>query len=101
MTKIQAGGFSLAVSGHCGYGPAGSDIVCASVSALCYTLAYNLSLEEGKSVLKLDAALEPGKVKISCVPKKGKEREVRRIFSVVENGLRMIAENYPDHVSEA
>ena len=99
MTKIEAGRLSLTVSGHCGYGPAGSDIVCASVSALCYTLAYNLSLEEGKSVLKLDAVFEPGKVSISCVPRKGREREVRRIFSVVENGLKMLEENYPDHVS--
>lgn len=92
-------GYSLAASGHAGYAPAGQDIVCAAVSVLVQTLAN-----------KVDAAARSGRLLTSCVqhgetfvvqalPKPGPNAlMVASWFDFVEEGLRALAEAYPDNV---
>lgn len=92
-------GYSLAVSGHAGYAPAGQDIVCAAVSVLAQTLAN-----------KVEAAARSGRLLTSCVqhgetfvvqalPKPGPNAlMVASWFDFVEEGLRALAEAYPDNV---
>ncbi|WP_270193680.1 ribosomal-processing cysteine protease Prp [Faecalibacterium prausnitzii] len=92
-------GYSLAASGHAGYAPAGQDIVCAAVSVLAQTLAN-----------KVEAAARSGRLLTSCVqhgetfvvqalPKPGPNAlMVASWFDFVEEGLRALAEAYPDNV---
>lgn len=92
-------GYSLAVSGHADYAPEGQDIVCAAVSVLAQTLAN-----------KVDAAARSGRLLTSCVqhgetfvvqalPKPGPNNlMVVSWFDFVEEGLRALAEAYPDNV---
>lgn len=92
-------GYSLAVSGHAGYAPAGQDIVCAAVSVLAQTLAN-----------KVEAAARSGRLLTSCVqhgetfvvqalPKPGLNNlMVASWFDFVEEGLRALAEEHPDNV---
>ena len=92
-------GYSLAVSGHADYAPAGQDIVCAAVSVLVQTLAN-----------KVEAAARSGRLLTSCVqhgetfvvqalPKPGPNNlMVASWFDFVEEGLRALAEAYPDNV---
>lgn len=92
-------GYSLAVSGHADYAPEGQDIVCAAVSVLAQTLAN-----------KVDAAARSGRLLTSCVqhgetfvvqalPKPGPNNlMVASWFDFVEEGLRALAEAYPDNV---
>lgn len=92
-------GYSLAVSGYADYAPEGQDIVCAAVSVLVQTLAN-----------KVDAAARSGRLLASCVqhgetfvvqalPKPGPNNlMVASWFDFVEEGLRALAEAYPDNV---
>lgn len=92
-------GYSLAASGHAGYAPAGQDIVCAAVSVLAQTRAN-----------KVEAAARSGRLLTSCVqhgetfvvqalPKPGPNAlMVASWFDFVEEGLRALAEAYPDNV---
>lgn len=92
-------GYSLAVSGHADYAPEGQDIVCAAVSVLAQTLAN-----------KVEAAARSGRLLTSCVqhgetfvvqalPKPGPNNlMVASWFDFVEEGLRALAEAYPDNV---
>lgn len=92
-------GYSLAASGHAGYAPAGQDIVCAAVSVLAQTLAN-----------KVEAAARSGRLLTSCVqhgetfvvqalPKPGPNNlMVASWFDFVEEGMRALAEAYPDNV---
>lgn len=92
-------GYSLAVSGHADYAPEGQDIVCAAVSVLAQTLAN-----------KVEAAARSGRLLTSCVqhgetfvvqalPKPGPNAlMVASWFDFVEEGLRALAEAYPDNV---
>ena len=92
-------GYSLAASGHAGYAPAGQDIVCAAVSVLAQTLAN-----------KVEAAARSGRLLTSCVqhgetfvvqalPKPGPNAlMVASWFDFAEEGLRALAEAYPDNV---
>lgn len=92
-------GYSLAASGHAGYAPAGQDIVCAAVSVLAQTLAN-----------KVEAAARSGRLLTNCVqhgetfvvqalPKPGPNAlMVANWFDFVEEGLRALAEAYPDNV---
>ena len=92
-------GYSLAASGHAGYAPAGQDIVCAAGFGLAQTLAN-----------KVEAAARSGRLLTSCVqhgetfvvqalPKPGPNNlMVASWFDFVEEGLRALAEAYPDNV---
>lgn len=95
----EGGKLTMRAEGHAGYAPAGQDIVCAAVSVLAQTLAN-----------KVDAAARSGRLLTSCVqhgetfvvqalPKPGPNNlMVASWFDFVEEGLRALAEAYPDNV---
>lgn len=95
----EGGKLTMRAEGHAGYAPAGQDIVCAAVSCLMQTLAN-----------KVDAAARSGRLLTSCVqhgetfvvqalPKPGPNNlMVASWFDFVEEGLRALAEAYPDNV---
>ena len=84
----------LAVDGHANYAESGKDIVCASVSCLCVSLAN---------------ALVAGGVHENCIRMKDGEffvgatvmenqRYIEGAFDMAASGLRQIAERYPANV---
>ena len=77
----------LSVKGHAGYGLQGSDVVCAGVSTLVFTLLHEL--------IRLDVPhrrlMRPGLVEIEAMG--GKPQ-----FDTVAAGLLILSENYPENV---
>ena len=81
----------LEVKGHAGYAAEGHDIVCASVSALCCTLAA--ALDPDNSEVKLmpgDIYIRSGRNEYDSV--------TTLIFDVICNGIEMIAQEHADYV---
>ena len=91
MMRRECVGFQ--VCGHSGYAEAGSDIVCAAVSAL--TQAAVLGLSE---VVKapMDYELEEGS--LACRLKGELSSEASAILQTMVLGLRQIAAQYPAYV---
>lgn len=77
--------------GHAGYATEGQDIVCASVSALCCTLAATLDPDNS------EVKLHPGDIYIKSGSKEY-DSVTTLIFDVICNGLEMIAQEYADYV---
>ena len=77
----------LTVRGHAGYGLHGTDVVCAGVSTLVFTLLHEL--------IRLDIAhyrkMRPGFVEIEA--EGGFEQ-----FQTVATGMMILAENFPENV---
>lgn len=91
--------FCFSSAGHAGYGPKGADIVCASLSILCATLAYSAGLaQEAGKLLDLQVAMEEGKAEVIAVPSSKWENDIAREFQTILNGYRLLADNYPDYV---
>ena len=94
MIKILIGRnderFTLRCHGHACYAPAGQDIVCASVTVLCYTLIENLPPD------KWSGRMDEGDIYISC--ECGPQSKERRAFEVIVKGLKMVASGYPANV---
>lgn len=90
MTTIDINmrGQAVTVTGHAGYAEAGKDIVCAAVSALCWTLAATLH----HAGALLEATEEDGRMEIRWA---GEVDEYLDMFSI---GAEMIEQKYPDHV---
>lgn len=88
------------VQGHAGYDEPGKDIVCASVSALVYTLAANLiDAEDRHMVRELLTDIRTGNTVIQCIPSARSAGEITRIYHTVLRGMELIAKNYPDYVA--
>jgi len=93
------GRYALSVTGHAGYAEPGRDIVCAGVSALAYTAARVLSEMNEKGQLRVFLPDTAGRdFALSCVPKRGYEREAEALFEHVLTGFRMMEERYPGNV---
>lgn len=93
MIHVKVNNYSVEVSGHAGYMPRGSDIVCAGVSALYQTLKesakeltdgeYKTSSEEGYGrIWPIGEVSDEYKLLVSS-------------FLIGANG---IADSYPDYV---
>lgn len=92
--RPEEGLYELAAEGHAGYNP-GNDIVCASVSAVLWSLAG--ALENCRELCaRLEHEEESGAVHILCA---SRAREVEGMFFLAAVGVRQIAERYPEHVS--
>lgn len=88
MIKIQINKNGLEAVGHSGYAPAGSDIVCAGVTALCDAFILSARYD-------IEAYENNGYTKI-VVKKPAPDTEAK--FSMLVTGLRDIAENFPEYV---
>ena len=86
---------SLYVKGHANYAESGKDIVCSAVSSLCISFANTL-LAAG--VEKRCFRIEDGSFYMSATIVE-KQQYAVGAFDMAVNGLRMIAEQYPDHVT--
>ena len=86
---------SLRVKGHANYGESGKDIVCSAVSCLCISLANTL-LATG--VDKRCIRMEDGSFYVSATIVENRAY-AEGAFDMAVNGLQMIAEQYPNHVS--
>lgn len=81
---------ALTIKGHSGFAGNGHDIVCAAVTALAYTLAQYVNMHGGS---ESSAKLSDGRAEIllhGC--------ENRAVFDAVIEGLKLIADGYPQNV---
>ena len=94
--KLDVENMQIEITGHAGAAPAGSDIVCAAVSTLAYTLAYNLQLILHPD--DFDAHMEKGSAMITAQPPEAQAEQCRGIFMVIGNGLCMLADQYDQYM---
>lgn len=94
--RLDVEDMQLEIAGHAGSAPEGQDIVCAAVSTLAYTLAYNLQL-----MLHPDdysAEFDNGSAVITAMPPETRAEQCRGIFMTVGNGLCMLAAQYGQYM---
>ena len=83
----------LTAKGHAGYAPEGQDIVCAAVSALMLTAA-SFAQANGEA----EICLEPGDLRVRCLPRRRYDAPVSLVFNAIAAGLRRTAAEYPENV---
>lgn len=92
-------GYACRAAGHAGYGPAGSDIVCAAVSALLWTLLMGWErLEKEKRGAIAARVMNPGQADLRFYARDGEEQGAGDLFHAVEDGLMLIHQEYPECV---
>lgn len=82
----------IMISGHAGYAPTGSDIVCAGVTALTQELIRSM---EGLTDDRIETDIGSGMVSIQYGDLSEKGRLLIDSFFI---GICMIAEEFPDYV---
>jgi len=82
----------IVVSGHAGYAPAGSDIVCAGVTALTQELIRSM---EGLTDDRIETDIGSGIASIQYGDLSEKGKLLIDSFFI---GICMIAEEFPDYV---
>ena len=87
---IRKGG--IMISGHAGYAPTGSDIVCAGVTALTQELIRSM---EGLTDDRIETDIGSGMASIQYGDLSEKGRLLIDSFFI---GICMIAEEFPDYV---
>lgn len=80
-------------TGHAGYAPAGSDIVCAAVSILTTTCANALETVAGVKPL---VKASNGKMLLALPNGGGRDAQV--ILQTMRQGLRDLKDGYPDYL---
>ena len=82
--------FKLVCKGHAGLDEQGKDIVCAAVTALCYTLVESLPAD------KWQGGMYEGDIRIEmdC----SQQSDERKAFDVIARGMKVLAANYPDNI---
>lgn len=100
IKETKNGSITLSVNGHAGAAEAGQDIVCASVSILAYTLAeFVLECEKNNKLKKKPyILLKKGRASVTCEPKKEYYDDIKKGYSFVSIGLKLLAHNYPQYV---
>ncbi len=89
----------FSVEGHSGFAAAGSDIVCAGVSVLCYTLLNTLLDEEAKENIKLvKNIVSDGYLYLEIAFFDYTKERIKAITETILTGFYMLEENYPDYV---
>ena len=90
---------TLTVTGHAGFAPPGQDLVCAGVSVLVYALAGTVRQWEDQLDRPVFIRLEPGNARIRVHAGKKQLRQLKAAFQTADNGLRLLAEAFPEHVA--
>lgn len=90
----------VSVEGHAHSGEVGHDLVCASVSILCHTLAALVkNMESAGQTRYPTIKISEGDALIECnVPKKYKAT-VTFAFDAICAGFDLLAQSYPDNIS--
>ncbi len=92
--KDTSEGYALEVKGHSGYAQAGQDIVCAGISTLTFTLMQVL---RDNDVLDYYCLQDDGYIFLSFTKRYGNELE--EALNVINTGVSMMADSYPEYVS--
>lgn len=103
MTTVQfiehQNTYKISITGHSGYGEKGSDIVCAAVSMLTFTLINAIFTEEEKgNVSAKSIRYGQGNAKIALLIAKGKGAELRAVISAIKGGFELLANSYSQYV---
>ena len=93
ICRANEGRYTLQAEGHSGFAPLGSDIVCASISAIVQTLYAGLG-EYCKAEGECKA--RSGYLYMSVRVPLRYEREAAAVFLTGVQGLKLIAEEYPN-----
>ena len=95
MTTVVISRFRLTAMGH-----AGKNVICAGVSTLTQMLAQEILIAHNKGWLKEPPVVivQKGNVQLRCKPKLIHEAEMLYLWGAVADGLKMIADAYPDNV---
>lgn len=92
--------YELMVSGHANYEEKGKDIVCAAVSILFYTLHDSLNKLDEKALKEpIEKVVDKDYSLIACKPSDAFQGNVALLFWMALNGIELLANDYPDHVS--
>ncbi len=79
--------------GHALFAPHGQDIVCAAVSALTTTCVNALETVAG---VRAEVTVRDGEMKVALPRDAGHDAQV--ILSAMAQGLRDVAQQYPEHL---
>ena len=90
----------LSIEGHAHSGEVGHDLVCASASILCYTLAsFVENMTEAGQVRYPTIQLKEGDALISCNAPNRYKGAVTLVFDSICAGFELLARDYPDNIS--
>lgn len=86
------------ITGHAGYNP-GSDIVCAAVSCLSYTLMQRLrDMDNYNYFHKMEVQFDSGEVHIAVDAKDIYRLEVEATLVTILTGFELLENKYPDNI---
>ncbi len=91
MITIHMEPCKVSIVGHAGFAPRGQDVICASVSAIAYTLVSSLMRVSPEG---LSFTADPGNMQIQCADTEA----ARQAFAFAADGFGPIAEQNPAHV---
>ena len=92
MIEVGVRKDGIMISGHAGYAPAGSDIVCAGVTALTQGLVRSI---EGLTDDRIETDIGSG---MASIQYGDLSEEGRLLIDSFFIGICMIAEEFPDYV---
>ncbi|MBU6146010.1 MAG: ribosomal-processing cysteine protease Prp [Paenibacillaceae bacterium] len=84
------------VSGHAGYAPEGSDIVCAAVSMVSFGTVHAIGTLTGVQITVHAGAR--GQLDVVCSEDQARVPDVQLLLRGMEAMMQLIAHHYPDHV---
>ena len=90
----------LTVTGHANSAEPGHDLVCASASMLCYTLAANVAnMADAGQVRQPIIENTEGNTEISCNPRHNLKNTVTLVFDSICAGFALLAHDYPEYLA--
>ena len=91
---------SLELTGHACSAKYGHDLVCASASILCYTLASALESKYECEELanKPSITLSEGYARIECIPHPQERRDILGAYELTVQGFELLSLRYPQYV---
>ena len=89
----------MEIDGHAGGGTKGNDIICAGESMLICALIGALEEAQTRGRCEMDYEDRDGYAMVWADPSIGCSNEIRAYFRMAVKGMRMLQEQYPEHVS--
>ena len=90
----------VTMEGHAKSGEEGHDLVCASASILCYTLAsFVENMKKARQSYNPKVELNGGDALICCTPPNRYKGAVTLVFDSICGGFELLARDYPDNIS--
>ena len=90
----------LNVSGHANTDEIGKDLVCCAISMLVESLSRFMAMKEEEGALHyLANEVDAGNALITAYPLERSAQEVRGAFELVREGMRALANEYPDYIT--